>query len=209
MPARTAAIAVPVSMVLRASERSAPVPRVRGTVRLSSGSMFRAVFMSSLSSCFGCGMGNSIPYGDSPDLLMHRFHPCCHAEFGLSYFELINNSWIAKTQWCSGTTMLFGLSATKAEWHDQGMVVTIIIVLLIVVGYVGSLVVHPFRICKGCKGTGRHRGTLFTYSHRQCTSCGGQGRHRRLGTVLISRRRPVWGERSAANARDNRWNRPR
>jgi|GEM_PF-1569519 DnaJ-class molecular chaperone len=87
------------------------------------------------------------------------------------------------------------------------MVVAIIV--LLVAGYAVSLAVHPFRACRGCKGTGRHQGTLFTYSHRQCTSCGGQGRHRRLGTVLISRRRSVWAERSAANARDNRWNRPR
>jgi len=60
----------------------------------------------------------------------------------------------------------------------------IAIIVLLVVGYAVSLAVHPFRSCRGCKGTGRHQGTLFTYSHRQCTSCGGQGRHRRLGTVL-------------------------
>jgi DnaJ-class molecular chaperone len=89
----------------------------------------------------------------------------------------------------------------------HGMTVTIV-VLLMAGGYAVSLLLHPFRSCRGCKGTGRLRGTLFSYAHRQCTSCGGSGRHRRFGTVLISWRRSVWAEKSAANA-SNRWNRPR
>ncbi len=54
-------------------------------------------------------------------------------------------------------------------------------VIVAIIGYVGSLVVHPFANCRWCRGSGRHRGAVFMYSHRNCTRCGGTGRKVRLG----------------------------
>lgn len=58
-------------------------------------------------------------------------------------------------------------------------------VIIGIMGYVGSLVVHPYANCRWCRGSGRHRGVLFTYSHRVCTRCGGNGRKARLGRRLF------------------------
>ena len=75
-------------------------------------------------------------------------------------------------------------------------------------GYVVSLAIHPFMVCRACGGTGRHTGKILAYSHRQCMTCGGQQRHRRLGLVVFSRLKPAWAESRARNARDTRRNRP-
>lgn len=61
-----------------------------------------------------------------------------------------------------------------------------IIALVAGVGYVISLVVHPYATCRACKRTpGRHHGAIFTYAHRKCTKCGGSGRQLRLGARLF------------------------
>jgi hypothetical protein len=72
--------------------------------------------------------------------------------------------------------------------------------------YMFSLDRRPFRTCRKCKGTGRHRGSVFLYAHRQCPACGGSGRHRRWGNVRLRNTTPTRAERSAkdAAARPNR-----
>jgi hypothetical protein len=66
-----------------------------------------------------------------------------------------------------------------------------------------SLHRHPFRVCRACKGTGRHRGTMFRWSHRACTKCGGSLRHRRWGVELLHNNpadKQTWAERIAKKA---------
>jgi hypothetical protein len=38
---------------------------------------------------------------------------------------------------------------------------------------------HPYRPCRKCGESGKHRGTIFTRSFRACTRCGGTGRELR------------------------------
>jgi hypothetical protein len=73
--------------------------------------------------------------------------------------------------------------------------------IVVFIGYVISLVLHPRTRCWACGGTGRQRGALFSYAERQCTTCGGQARHRRWGSRAISSGQQVWAERAAARAR--------
>jgi len=47
------------------------------------------------------------------------------------------------------------------------------------VGYAISIRVHPYRACRRCGGTGKHRGTWFTDSFRACDRCSGVGREHR------------------------------
>jgi hypothetical protein len=70
----------------------------------------------------------------------------------------------------------------------------ILIALVVLVGYLVSLRLHPWRNCRPCKGTGRHRGALYKYSQRSCTACGGNGRRGRLGVRVIHSGARVWGE---------------
>jgi hypothetical protein len=50
------------------------------------------------------------------------------------------------------------------------------------VGYRVSLLIHPFRRCRRCAGTGKHRSLVFSHAYRLCRVCGGNGRRRRLGS---------------------------
>lgn len=81
-------------------------------------------------------------------------------------------------------------------------------VLLVAAGYAVSLVLHPHRRCRLCKGTGRQAGGMFTWGDRPCTRCGGSPRHRRWGVRLFSPDKAVWAERASAKAKD-RAGRPR
>jgi hypothetical protein len=47
------------------------------------------------------------------------------------------------------------------------------------IGYRISIRLHPFRPCRACGITGRHRGAVFTRSFRACRRCGGSGRQLR------------------------------
>jgi len=80
-------------------------------------------------------------------------------------------------------------------------------VVLGVVLYAFSLGRRPFRSCRKCNGTGRHRGTIFLYAHRQCPECGGSGRHRRWGNVQFRPQTPTRAEQQAKDA-GGRPNRP-
>lgn len=79
--------------------------------------------------------------------------------------------------------------------------------VLFAVLYSFSLSRRPFRTCRTCSGTGRHRGTIFLYAHRQCPGCGGSGRHRRWGNVQFRPTRATLAERRA-RAAGRRPNRP-
>jgi len=59
--------------------------------------------------------------------------------------------------------------------------------LIVIVGYVLSVFVHPYVKCGRCKGLGRHHGALFSYSQRPCHHCAGTGRTRRFGAYLLGR----------------------
>jgi hypothetical protein len=71
-----------------------------------------------------------------------------------------------------------------------------------VVFYLVSLQLHPRRVCRGCGGTGRHRGAMFWWGDRACTKCGGTPRHRRWGvqTLYGAPGRRTWAERTAKAA---------
>ena len=47
------------------------------------------------------------------------------------------------------------------------------------VAYSISIRRHPYRPCRKCGESGKHRGTVFTRSFRACTTCGGTGRELR------------------------------
>jgi hypothetical protein len=55
------------------------------------------------------------------------------------------------------------------------------IIGVIVGGYLVSGFLHPFRPCRGCGGTGVHKGAVFRRATRDCATCGGKGRFRRVG----------------------------
>ena len=61
---------------------------------------------------------------------------------------------------------------------------------VLVLGYIGSLFLHPYTNCDACKGSGRHYGAVFTWGRRQCHRCAGSGRKQRLGAKIIGRGEP-------------------
>ena len=56
---------------------------------------------------------------------------------------------------------------------------------VLIVGYLLSLLLHPYTRCSTCKGSPRHYGSIFTRAFRLCSACGGSGRQRRLGARLL------------------------
>ena len=63
----------------------------------------------------------------------------------------------------------------------------ILLSVLVLVGYLLSLRLHPFRNCPACRNrraAGRHHGSVYTYAHRPCRRCGGTNRQKRWGTRL-------------------------
>ena len=69
----------------------------------------------------------------------------------------------------------------------MGELVLVGLVVLVVLGYVGSLAVHPRVKCAVCRGKGNHRGLIFSYADRACRYCKGTGRQERLGRRLFFR----------------------
>jgi DnaJ-class molecular chaperone len=74
----------------------------------------------------------------------------------------------------------------------------IVLAIIVVIGYLVSLRLHPWHACRSCGGRGHHRGAVFKYARRACTSCGGNGRRARLGVRVFHGGRQVWGERAPA-----------
>lgn len=62
----------------------------------------------------------------------------------------------------------------------------VLIILLVIGGYAGSLYLWPFRPCMRCNGTGRNKGSSRK-RFGECKRCGGSGRRRRLGARTIHR----------------------
>ena len=59
--------------------------------------------------------------------------------------------------------------------------ILVIIVVVLIGGYLVSGVLHPFRPCRSCGGSGVHKGSVYRRATRDCASCGGKGRFRRVG----------------------------
>jgi hypothetical protein len=72
--------------------------------------------------------------------------------------------------------------------------------VFVAVCYAVSLVRHPNRRCRTCRGSGRQRAAMFTWGDRVCTSCGGQSRHRRWGVQLFYPQSRTSAERARAEA---------
>jgi hypothetical protein len=67
---------------------------------------------------------------------------------------------------------------------DSGSTALVVIGGVVVLGWLVSLLLHPFTACSACKGSPRHYGALATRSFRMCATCGGSGRRRRVGAGL-------------------------
>ena len=65
------------------------------------------------------------------------------------------------------------------------MLTVVALVLLGAGGYLMSVLRHPYRPCRRCRGVGKHFGAVFGLAHRACRWCGGTGRRSRLGARLI------------------------
>ncbi|GII03103.1 hypothetical protein [Planobispora takensis] len=60
-----------------------------------------------------------------------------------------------------------------------GWLVLISLAALYGAGYALSIRLHPYRACRRCRGSGKHRGWFFTDAFRACDACGGTGRELR------------------------------
>jgi hypothetical protein len=83
-------------------------------------------------------------------------------------------------------------------------IASIVTAAVVFTAYVISIQLHPHRLCRACKGTGRHLGAVWAYSGRSCMTCGGDGRHRRWGAQVFNSTRQVRGESRPAAARRRR-----
>jgi hypothetical protein len=61
----------------------------------------------------------------------------------------------------------------------------LLVIVIVAVGYLVSLRIHPLTKCPTCKMTGRHFGGVFKNSYRPCRRCRGSGRRDRLGTQVF------------------------
>ena len=70
---------------------------------------------------------------------------------------------------------------TNGDGNEAGLWLLLALAALIYgTAYAISIRRHPYRACRRCGGTGKHRGTWFTTAFRACDWCGGAGRERRL-----------------------------
>jgi DnaJ-class molecular chaperone len=61
----------------------------------------------------------------------------------------------------------------------------LLIIVIIAVGYLVSLRIHPLRKCPRCNMSGRHYGAIFTGTYRRCRRCDGKGQLDRIGTQVF------------------------
>jgi hypothetical protein len=74
-----------------------------------------------------------------------------------------------------------------------------VIGIVLLGGYWASLHLHPYILCRVCKGSPpRHYGAMFSRKFRPCHHCGGRGRQPRFGAWLLGIGEP--------RARMSRWN---
>lgn len=67
-----------------------------------------------------------------------------------------------------------------------------VLIGLIVVGIlllVGSVILHPYTACSGCKGAPRQFGAVATKSFRMCSVCNGSGREPRILARILGIKR--------------------
>jgi DnaJ-class molecular chaperone len=65
------------------------------------------------------------------------------------------------------------------------MALIIIAVVIIAVGYLISVRLHPLTKCPSCKMSGRHFGSIYSGTYRRCRKCEGRGQLDRLGTRVF------------------------
>jgi DnaJ-class molecular chaperone len=61
----------------------------------------------------------------------------------------------------------------------------LLVIVVIAVGYLVSLRMHPLRKCPRCNMSGRHYGAFFTSAYRRCRRCEGKGQLDRVGTQVF------------------------
>ncbi len=72
--------------------------------------------------------------------------------------------------------------AAPAAHAGNGLLVVVLLVLATVLyaaGHALSVRLHPWRPCRRCGESGKHRGSVFNRSFRPCSRCGGTGRELR------------------------------
>ncbi len=71
--------------------------------------------------------------------------------------------------------------AAQVAPHAVAVIVVLILFGALVYGAAYSVSVrwHPWRPCRRCGESGKHRGSLFSRSFRPCPRCGGTGRELR------------------------------
>jgi DnaJ-class molecular chaperone len=69
--------------------------------------------------------------------------------------------------------------------RKRSSTMVVLIIVIIAVGYLVSLRIHPLRKCPRCNMSGRHFGTFFTGSYRRCRRCQGRGQLDRVGTQVF------------------------
>ncbi len=72
------------------------------------------------------------------------------------------------------------LAATSEPGRGGAWPVLLLAALGYAVAYGISIRLHPYRPCRRCGESGKHRGAIFTRSFRDCRRCGGTGRELRL-----------------------------
>jgi hypothetical protein len=75
-------------------------------------------------------------------------------------------------------------ATAPAAHHAGGSPARLILLLLLAavvyaIAHRISLRLHPWRPCRSCGESGKHRGAVFTSSFRACGRCGGTGRELR------------------------------
>lgn len=79
---------------------------------------------------------------------------------------------------------LTGVLTAPAHGDGGGGPVWLVVILVGLgywAGYRISIRLHPFKACRRCRGSGRHRGAFFTHAFRACDRCRGTGRELRVG----------------------------
>ncbi len=61
----------------------------------------------------------------------------------------------------------------------------VLVIVILAVGYLVSLRIHPLRKCPRCNMSGRHFGAVFAGSYRRCRRCDGRGQLDRVGTQVF------------------------
>jgi hypothetical protein len=58
----------------------------------------------------------------------------------------------------------------------------------VIVVYMSSCIVKPYRICKACRRTKESHSKIFKGAFGACRSCRGRGHHLRLGARMLGKK---------------------